>query len=869
MGLTAGEINILIRARDQASRVMAGIGGNVKKLGESVKRFAKLAALAFAAVGAAVVVAGLKFANAASDQEEALNKALVTFGRASAVVEEFAEGSANAFGLSKAAALEYAATLGVILQASGLSEKASADMSVELVELAADLASFNNIPVDVALEKIRSGLVGEVEPLRTVGVLLSEATIKTAAYTQGIAESGAELTEAQKVQARFSVILDQTALAQGDFERTSDSLANSQRRLGAVIENVQAALGKGLAPILAQITGRLTNFLAKHEADIERFGQQIGESLGDGLERAEQAFRDFQPVLEDTVKAFRTFFQFIVTNKPIIVTALLAIGAAMIVAFPHVVLAAAIVAIVANIKLLSAELDDLGITALETRLFIEKLELSFVAGSNKLLDLIPSIRLVRDGYEALRGEGDLARQAEDALRDTVAATTKELVTQKIAIIAATSAASGMATVLTAELSAAVEGMITRFELGARSVLLMASALQALRDRGLTAEEIVARLAVLSNQFRVQLEGLQAIDLSGVLPSPEVAAAAGETMGDNIIDGIETAFLDRPAVGPEELLRILQFLEAADFTTIGDQLAFVQALANQTVESVDRLGDALATISQIAGVGVGALELRFGLRNELQELNAAVRIFADELGLTEAEVISMLRSTEGLTEAEEDLADSVANATENFENQLHTFDLVRQAIEEFRLDTDNLVGTVSRLFGVGRDEAEAFLRLFPEIANAMDAAFAQGQEDLRDMLEVWGLTQDEIQEIIEGVNEYADSVRDANDALSEQQGLWREVRRLINQGVLTDPAVIQEILQQGGIGSPPPPPPPTGLPIRDLVPQRPRLALGAGTPAPIIQQSITVVVEDRSPAAVARAVEQGGLELGEQLAAEVF
>ena len=71
-------------------------------------------------------------------------------------------------------------------------------MSSRMVELAADMASAKNVPLDVALEKIRAGLIGESEPLRTMGVLLSEARVKQEAYSSGLAETGTELTNTQK-----------------------------------------------------------------------------------------------------------------------------------------------------------------------------------------------------------------------------------------------------------------------------------------------------------------------------------------------------------------------------------------------------------------------------------------------------------------------------------------------------------------------------------------------------------------------------------------------------------------------------------------------------------------------------------------------
>ena len=249
---SAAELAIIIKARDQASGVLGGIQSKMGSLGASARN----AGIGLTA-GLTLPIIGLGAASvkAFSDQNEAINKASVVFGQHVGVVSAFAASSAKDFGISKRAANEYAGTIGTILDASGVAADASAEMSVNVVKLAADLASFNNIPIDQALEKIRSGLVGEAEPLRTVGVLLSEAAVKQQAYTSGIAEQGAELTEGQKVQARYALILAQTQTAQGDFARTSDGLANQQRILTARFEDTRAKLGQELIPVMTMLMG--------------------------------------------------------------------------------------------------------------------------------------------------------------------------------------------------------------------------------------------------------------------------------------------------------------------------------------------------------------------------------------------------------------------------------------------------------------------------------------------------------------------------------------------------------------------------------------------------------------------------------------
>ena len=184
---------------------------------------------------------------AASDLEEAVSKATVVFGRGSAQIEEFGRTSAKSLGISSAAAIEAAGTYGNLLQAFGIGQTQAQGMSTTLVQLAADMASFNNTSIDQAITALRSGLSGETEPLKRYGVALQDVRLKTEALRLGLIKSTKEaLTPGAKAQAAYELILKDTVLAQGDFERTSDGVANSLKIIAASADNAQAIIGTKL-----------------------------------------------------------------------------------------------------------------------------------------------------------------------------------------------------------------------------------------------------------------------------------------------------------------------------------------------------------------------------------------------------------------------------------------------------------------------------------------------------------------------------------------------------------------------------------------------------------------------------------------------
>jgi hypothetical protein len=189
----------------------------------------------------------------ASDLNETVNKVDVVFGQSAASVDTWGNTTASAMGLSKQAAEEAAASIGNLLRSTGTAPAQIAPMSMSLVKLAGDLASFNNIDPTQALDKLKSGLVGQERPLRELGVAISAASVDTEALALGFTKVNGTFTEGQKVQARYALIFAQTKTAQGDFARTSDGLANAQRILNAEFDNAQAVIGEKLLPVVDKL----------------------------------------------------------------------------------------------------------------------------------------------------------------------------------------------------------------------------------------------------------------------------------------------------------------------------------------------------------------------------------------------------------------------------------------------------------------------------------------------------------------------------------------------------------------------------------------------------------------------------------------
>jgi hypothetical protein len=254
--------------------IKADTKGFKSQVESSVEDTAQSAGAKFAGIfGAVAFGAGLKRTiDAASDLNETVSKTKQIFDQSAQQIEDWAQDAAKNLGLSKRAAMDGAATFAIFGQAAGLAGQDLVGFSTDLVQLASDLASFNNTSPEEAIQAIGAALRGESEPIRAYGVLLDDATLKAKAFEMGIYDGTGVLTQQQRVLAAQSEILAQTTTQQGDFARTADGAANSQRILAAEAENAAASLGSSFLPIytrVVQIVGALARVFASLPGPIQ------------------------------------------------------------------------------------------------------------------------------------------------------------------------------------------------------------------------------------------------------------------------------------------------------------------------------------------------------------------------------------------------------------------------------------------------------------------------------------------------------------------------------------------------------------------------------------------------------------------------
>jgi len=205
------------------------------------------------AVTAPLLAVGAATTKFAMDAVESENLFEVSMGNMADAARQWSEDLSDALGLNAYNIRQNVGTFNVMFQSMKLGEQAAFDMSTGLTKLAYDMASFYNLRPEEAFDKLRSGITGEIEPLRRLGILVDENTVKTYAYANGMAEQGTELSEQQKVMARYGAIMEQTSKAQGDLARTAEEPANKLRRLKERATEAAIDLGQKLLPAFVSL----------------------------------------------------------------------------------------------------------------------------------------------------------------------------------------------------------------------------------------------------------------------------------------------------------------------------------------------------------------------------------------------------------------------------------------------------------------------------------------------------------------------------------------------------------------------------------------------------------------------------------------
>ena len=299
--LIADNKDLKKKLKETGQRVDA-LDDKVKKTGKGSGKALGAMAIGWAAVAAAVLKAAqavFRFSKdavaAASNFEEANAKFKTVFRGVTVRAIEMREELVNAYAQSRTEATRFLAAAQDLFVPLGLTRDRAAELSGEVVKLAADIGSFNKLPTGDVMRDIQSALVGNFETVRKYGVVLSAATIKQEALNRGLTKTGEELDAQTKALVALQLIQEGSADAVGDMIRTGDSFANTLKKLRAMAEDFMVVIGEELIEEIKPTINAIAKFVKQ--------GDNI-DKLRDAVQRVIAGFKLLVNVLTIGVRAF-------------------------------------------------------------------------------------------------------------------------------------------------------------------------------------------------------------------------------------------------------------------------------------------------------------------------------------------------------------------------------------------------------------------------------------------------------------------------------------------------------------------------------------------------------------------------------------
>lgn len=244
---------------DKSGKSIDNIANKLQKLGKSILSIAVISKI------------GTLISGAISEMNnyiEANNLFSVSMGSFYEEAYDWANKVNDKLGIDPAEFMKAEGIFMAMARGLGITNEQAYRLSKGMTELSYDLSSFMNIPIEEALTKMKSALAGEIEPLRAVGISVTQATLQEKALALGITENVNAMTDAEKSLLRYKVILDsmKNMGAVGDLAKTIESPANALRILQMQLTQLARAIGSLFIPILTQVLPYIqafTNVLTK------------------------------------------------------------------------------------------------------------------------------------------------------------------------------------------------------------------------------------------------------------------------------------------------------------------------------------------------------------------------------------------------------------------------------------------------------------------------------------------------------------------------------------------------------------------------------------------------------------------------------
>jgi hypothetical protein len=258
-----------------------GFERGIQRSKQSVKGFAKSSMATFVRMGAAFAGIGLvkSIIGLGTAAAETASKFNAVFGSAADAMNEKVQELRKTIPSTTEEMQGALATFAQMAKAFGLNSEAANLFSVEMVKIAGDIASFNNLPIEDAFTKIRSAISGEFEPMKSLGIVINEARLKQEALNLAIWDGTGQMSAAQKALAVQAILIKDMGDANGDAALTANSAANQIKFLQKSLKETGTEIGVTMLPAIATLTEAFAKLLGLAKSTMEAVGTSLGELI--------------------------------------------------------------------------------------------------------------------------------------------------------------------------------------------------------------------------------------------------------------------------------------------------------------------------------------------------------------------------------------------------------------------------------------------------------------------------------------------------------------------------------------------------------------------------------------------------------------
>lgn len=249
--------NLVVRIGGDFSDLQKKMASAQKELGKMGNKMKSVGTALSIGVTAPIIAIGVKSMNTAATFQESQGRMSSVLGTLAGDAGKFAKEFSNKFGISQIAINDHLSSLSLMGTNYGLTGDEAYKMAQSMTQVTADTAAFNNMGFDETSERLSAALRGEGEAAEALGLSINQTTLAEYARQQGMTKSISQMSQAELMQLRYGLIMQQTAQMSGTAEKESSGYAATMQKLQTSVENAMIPIGQILIPLITVLAEKV------------------------------------------------------------------------------------------------------------------------------------------------------------------------------------------------------------------------------------------------------------------------------------------------------------------------------------------------------------------------------------------------------------------------------------------------------------------------------------------------------------------------------------------------------------------------------------------------------------------------------------